>query len=454
MARSIGRPMAVLLLSDEERSYLERQVRRRRVARSISDRCRMILRCAHGLTNKAVAAELGVHEHTVGKWRRRFLKARIEGLSDEPRPGRPRTLTDEQVAEVIERTLETTPADATHWSIRSMARESGLSHTTIRRIWAAFSVQPHRSETFKLSGDPLFVDKVRDIIGLYLSPPDRALVLCVDEKSQIQALDRSQPVLPMLPGMPERCTHDYKRHGTTSLFAALDVATGRVIGKCYRRHRAREFLDFLKEIDRCVPEGLDVHIVMDNYATHKTAAVKAWLARRAHWHIRRHCRDRCPHIRFGSRACLGGKVRSLGPEVAGNPGLVGACESVGDMRCRGGVLPWAPAAVSVTNVACDCSFSRSRGTIRRRGGIRHCTHRRWCRVCHPCDACRPRVRRGLPRHTACRSKYPGALRLESDALVAVHLPLRRSGLKTCMVSLRSWAGLVRVNRLEPPCDVP
>ncbi len=285
MARSIGRPMAVLLLSDEERSYLERQVRRRRVARSISDRCRMILGCAHGLTNKAVAAELGVHEHTVGKWRRRFLKERIEGLSDEPRPGRPRTLTDEQVAEVIERTLETTPADATHWSIRSMARESGLSHTTIRRIWAAFSVQPHRSETFKLSGDPLFVDKVRDIIGLYLSPPDRALVLCVDEKSQIQALDRSQPVLPMLPGMPERCTHDYKRHGTTSLFAALDVATGRVIGKCYRRHRAREFLDFLKEIDRCVPEGLDVHIVMDNYATHKTAAVKAWLARRAHWHI-------------------------------------------------------------------------------------------------------------------------------------------------------------------------
>ena len=180
---------------------------------------------------------------------------------------------------------ETTPADATHWSLRSMARESGLSHTTVRRIWAAFSVQPHRSETFKLSSDPLFVDKVRDIVGLYLSPPDRALVLCVDEKSQIQALDRTQPVLPMLPGMPERRTHDYKRHGTTSLFAALDVATGRVIGKCYRRHRAREFLDFLKEIDRRVPEGLDVHIVMDNYATHKTAAVKAWLARRPHWHV-------------------------------------------------------------------------------------------------------------------------------------------------------------------------
>ena len=285
MARGIGRPMAVLVLSDEERSYLERQARRRRVARSLSDRCRMILRCADGLTNKAVAAELGVHEHTVGKWRRRFLKERIDGLSDEPRPGRPRTLTDEKVAAVIERTLETTPAGATHWSLRSMARESGLSHTTVRRIWTAFSVQPHRSETFKLSRDPLFVDKVRDIVGLYLSPPDRALVLCVDEKSQIQALDRTQPVLPMLPGMPERRTHDYKRHGTTSLFAALDAATGFVIGKCYRRHRAREFLDFLKEIDRRVPEGLDIHIVMDNYATHKTAPVKAWLARRAHWHV-------------------------------------------------------------------------------------------------------------------------------------------------------------------------
>ena len=264
MARGTGRPMAVLVLSDEERSYLERQARRRRVARSISDRCRMILRCADGLTNKAVAAEIGVHEHTVGKWRRRFLKERIEGLSDEPRPGRPRTLTDDRVAKVVERTLSATPADATHWSLRSMARESGLSHTTIWRIWGAFGLQPHRSETFKLSGDPHFVDKVRDIVGLYLSPPDRALVLCVDEKSQIQALDRTQPVLPMLPGMPERRTHDYKRHGTTSLFAALDVATGRVIGKCYRRHRAREFLDFLKEIDAQVPEGLDIHIVMDN----------------------------------------------------------------------------------------------------------------------------------------------------------------------------------------------
>ena len=285
MPRGMGRPLAALVLSDEERSFLEGQVRRHRIARAMADRCRMILRCADGLSNKVAAAELGVHEHTVGKWRRRFVKDRLEGLSDEPRSGRPRTLADERVAEVIERTLTTAPADASHWSLRSMAQETGLSHTTVRRIWSAFGLQPHRSETFKLSSDPLFVEKVRDIVGLYLSPPERALVLCVDEKSQIQALDRTQPVLPMLPGMPERRTHDYKRHGTTSLFAALDVATGAVIGKCYRRHRAREFLDFLKVIDRNVPDELDVHLVMDNYATHKTAGVKAWLARRPHWHV-------------------------------------------------------------------------------------------------------------------------------------------------------------------------
>ena len=245
----------------------------------------MILRCAEGLTSKAVAAELGIHEHTVGKWRRRFVKDRIDGLMDEPRAGRPRTIEDDQVAAVIERTLYSTPADATHWSIRSMAKEMGLSHTTIRRIWTAFGLQPHRSETFKLSSDPLFVAKVRDIVGLYLSPPNRALVLCVDEKSQIQALDREQPVLPMMPGVPERWTYNYVRHGTTSLFAALDVATGSVIGKCYKRHRAREFLDFLKQIDANVPNDLDIHIVMDNYATHKTPKVKAWLARRSHYHV-------------------------------------------------------------------------------------------------------------------------------------------------------------------------
>lgn len=280
-----GRPVAPLVLSSDERAYLERQVRRHHVVRSLSERCRIILRCAEGIPSKAVAAELGVHEHTVGKWRRRFLKARIEGLLDDARAGRPRTIGDNQVAAVIERTLRSAPADATHWSIRSMANATGFSHTTIRRIWTAFGLQPHRSQTFKLSSDPLFVDKVRDIVGLYLSPPNRALVLSVDEKSQIQALDREQPVLPMMPGIPERRTHNYVRHGTTSLFAALDVASGFVIGKCYKRHRAAEFLDFLKQIDAHVPEGLDVHIIMDNYATHKTAAIKAWLARRLHYHV-------------------------------------------------------------------------------------------------------------------------------------------------------------------------
>src|SRR5580704_10491565 len=269
-----GRPIAPLILTAQDRAYLERQVRGRRVARSLSERCRVILRCADGVASKDVAAELGLHEHTVGKWRRRFLKDRCEG------PGRPRSIDDDQVAAVIERTLRTTPVDATHWSIRSMAAEAGFSHTTIRRMWAAFGLQPHRSQTFKLSTDPLFVDKVRDIVGLYLSPPNRALVLSIDEKSQIQALDREQPVLPMIPGVPERRTHSYVRHGTTSLFAALDVASGFVIGKCYKRHRAAEFLNFLKEIDAQVPEGPDIHIVMDNYATHKTPKIKAWLARR------------------------------------------------------------------------------------------------------------------------------------------------------------------------------
>ena len=280
-----GRPIAPLVLSSQERAYLERQVRRHRVARSLSERCRAILRCAVGLPSKSVAAELGIHEHTVGKWRRRFLKDRCDGLLDEARPGRPRTIDDDQVAEVIERTLRTTPPDATHWSIRSMAADTGFSHTTIRRMWTAFGLQPHRSQTFKLSSDPLFVDKVRDIVGLYLSPPNRAVVLSVDEKSQIQALDREQPVLPMMPGVPERRTHSYVRHGTPTLFAALDVASGFVIGKCYKRHRALEFLKFLKEIDAQIPEGLAVHIVMDNYATHKTPKIKAWLARRPHYHV-------------------------------------------------------------------------------------------------------------------------------------------------------------------------
>src|SRR5258706_151731 len=239
MANATGRPTAPWVLRSDERDYLERQVRRRRVARSMSERCRIILRCADGLPSKVVAAELGIHEHTVGKWRRRFLKDRIEGLLDEARPGR-------QGAAVIERTLRSTPVDATHWSIRSMAGATGFSHTTIPRIWAAFGLHPHRSETFKLSNDPLSVDKVRDIVGLYLSPPNRALVLSVDEKSQIQALDREQPVLPMMPRVPERRTYSYVRHGTTSLFAALDVASGFVIGKCYKRHRAVRVLEVFK----------------------------------------------------------------------------------------------------------------------------------------------------------------------------------------------------------------
>ena len=285
MGHSRGRPITPLSLSAEERAYLERQVRRHRAPRSLSDRCRIVLRCSDGLTNKEVGAELGFHEHTVGKWRRRFQADRVDGLLDEPRPGRPRSISDDQVAAVVERTLHDRPRDATHWSIRSMAKEAGLSHTTIRRIWTAFGLQPHREQRFKLSSDPLFVEKVRDIVGLYLSPPNRALVLSVDEKSQIQALDRSQPVLPMMPGMPERRTHDYRRHGTTSLFAALDIASGFVIGKCYKRHRAKEFLSFLKEIDARVPDDLDIHIIMDNYATHKTKQVRAWLARRPHYHV-------------------------------------------------------------------------------------------------------------------------------------------------------------------------
>ena len=281
----VGRAADEVVLSPHERDFLEAQVRRHKAARSLSDRCRMILLCGEGFQSKEVGAQLGVHEHTVGKWRRRFVRNRIEGLTDEYRPGRPRTVSDDQVAEVIERTLNTTPKDATHWSIRSMAAATGLSHTTIRRIWAAFGLQPHRSETFKLSTDPLFVDKVKDIVDLYMSPPNRAIVLCVDEKSQIQALDREQRVLPMAPGVAERRTHTYIRHGTTSLFAALDIATGAVIGKCYKRHRATEFLDFLKRIDAEMPNGPDVHLVMDNYATHKTPRIKAWLARRPHWHV-------------------------------------------------------------------------------------------------------------------------------------------------------------------------
>jgi len=280
-----GRRLETLTLTDAERSELTTLAARPKTAQALAQRARIILACAEGLENKAVGQELGVHAMTVGKWRRRFLDQRVEGLHDEPRAGAPRTVDDERIAAVITRTLESQPDDATHWSSRGMARDSGLSISTVQRIWRAFGLKPHRQETFKLSTDPDFVAKVRDVVGLYMSPPEHALVLCVDEKSQIQALDRSQAVVPMRPGQPERRSHDYTRHGTTSLFAALDVATGAVIGQCYPRHRAEEFRQFLDEIEACVPRDLDVHLIWDNYATHKTALIRDWLAKRPRWHV-------------------------------------------------------------------------------------------------------------------------------------------------------------------------
>ena len=280
-----GRPMAPLALDGAERETLEQWTRRPKTAQALALRSRIVLACADGRSNTAVAAELRVCIDTVGKWRSRFLEQRLDGLLDQPRSGRPRMIDDADVERVIALTLETTPKDATHWSTRAMARRSGLSHNTVSRIWRAFALQPHRTETFKLSADPLFIEKVRDIVGLYLNPPDRALVLCVDEKSQIQALDRTRPLLPLRPGQAERRTHDYVRHGTTSLFAALDARTGQVIGQCHRRHRALEFRKFLDVIESAVPAELDVHLIADNYATHKTALIRNWFAKRPRFHI-------------------------------------------------------------------------------------------------------------------------------------------------------------------------
>ena len=280
-----GRPIPELILSAGERETLESWARRPKSAQALALRARMILRCAEGLTNTQVAGQLQVRIATVGKWRQRFVDRRLEGLLDEPRPGAPRKVSDADVERALTMTLESTPKDATHWSTRSLAKESGLSRSTVGRIWRAFALQPHRSETFKLSKDPLFIDKVRDIVGLYMDPPDRALVLCVDEKSQIQALNRTQPLLPMRPGQVERRTHDYARHGTTSLFAALDVKTGTVIGELHRRHRSVEFRQFLDTIDDAVPSDLDVHLILDNYGTHKTAPVRRWLAKRPLFHL-------------------------------------------------------------------------------------------------------------------------------------------------------------------------
>jgi transposase len=283
MAR--GRPKTPLELTDEDREVLERFTRRRTTSQGLALRSRIVLESATGATNTAVAAKLGCTPQTVGKWRARFIERGVDGLLDEPRPGAPRTISDEQVEQVIVKTLNDTPKDATHWSTRDMAKATGLSQSSVSRIWRAFGLQPHRAETWKLSTDPQFVDKVRDIVGLYLDPPDKAVVLAVDEKSQIQALDRSQPVFPMLPGTPQRATHDYIRHGTTTLFAALDTATGEVIGKLHRRHRAIEFKKFLQTIDREVPAELEVHLVLDNYATHKTPMINRWLAAHPRFHV-------------------------------------------------------------------------------------------------------------------------------------------------------------------------
>jgi len=280
-----GPGAVAIVLSKEGRCELERRVRRRKIALADAMRAEIVLLAADGLNNCAIAEEIGACRMTVMTWRKRFAFRRLDGLDDEPRCGAPRKIGDDKIAEVVTKTLETMPTHATHWSTRSMAKASGVSVSTVHRIWNAFSLQPHRSETFKLSSDPQFVEKVRDIVGLYLDPPERALVLCVDEKSQIQALDRTQPLLPMRPGQAERRTHDYERHGTTTLFAALDVKAGTIVGKCMPRHRAREFRKFLDEVERNVPPNLDIHIVMDNASSHKTKLIRAWFAKRRRWHV-------------------------------------------------------------------------------------------------------------------------------------------------------------------------
>ena len=281
----MARPLAPLLITDEERSELRGWARRPKTAQAIAMRARIILLCAEEQSNQDVADDLGVNRVTVGKWRKRFLESGLDGLVDAPRPGAPRTIMDEDVERVIAKTREETPKNATHWSTRSMADAAGLSQSAISRIWRAFSLQPHRMETFKLSNDPLFVSKVRDIVGIYIDPPDKAIVLCVDEKSQIQALEHTQPLLPLRPGLPACRTHDYVRHGTTTLFAALNAKTGKIIGKCYRRHRAVEFVKFLRVIDESVPMTLDVHLILDNYSTHKTPLVRRWIARHPRFHV-------------------------------------------------------------------------------------------------------------------------------------------------------------------------
>jgi transposase len=281
----MGRPIPELVLTTEELETLQRWARRPKPAQALAQRARLVLACAQGKSNTAVSREMDLTLQTIGKWRSRFVVHRLEGLLDESRPGAPRRIGDADVERVLTLTLEATPRDATHWSTRSLARRCGMSQSAVSRIWRAFALQPHRSETFKLSRDPLFVERVRDIVGLYLNPPDRALALCVDEKAQIQVLNRTQPLLPMRPGQVERRTHDYQRHGTTSLFAALDVASGKVIGECHRRHRSIEFRKFLDTMDAAVPQNLDVHLILDNYGTHKTPTTRRWLVRHPRYHV-------------------------------------------------------------------------------------------------------------------------------------------------------------------------
>jgi transposase len=280
-----GRPTKPLNLTAEEKEKLTTLARRRKSSQAMAMRARIVLRCAGGISNGEVAEELGITAATVCKWRERFRVQRLEGLLDEPRPGAPRSISDAQVEEVVTKTLETMPANSTHWSTRLMAAQTGLTQNAIVRIWRAFGLQPHRVENFKFSKDPQFIEKVRDIVGLYMNPPDRAIVLCVDEKSQVQALNRTQPILPLAPGVPARQSHDYERHGVTSLFAAMDVASGVTISTCYRRHRHQEFLQFLKQIEESLPAKLDVHLVMDNYGTHKVAKIRTWLARHPRYHV-------------------------------------------------------------------------------------------------------------------------------------------------------------------------
>src|SRR6266478_8142633 len=272
-----GKPRLPLVLTDAERRTLQGWASRRKTAQGLAQRARIVLMCADGKSNVAVAGELGITRVTVGKWRNRFIRQRFAGLSDEPRPGVPRTITDAQVEEVVIRTLEEVPEGATHWSKRELAKRVGISPASVLRIWHAFGLQPWRTETFKISPDPLLIDKIRDVVGLYLAPPAGAAVFAVDEKPQIQALERTAPVLPMLPGVPERRSHDYIRHGTIDLFAALNTATGKVIGKLSAQHRAIDFRDFLDQLDRQTDPGLDVHVICDNLSAHKDPAVKKWL---------------------------------------------------------------------------------------------------------------------------------------------------------------------------------